>query len=156
MKTESGRSMIEMLAVLAIIGVITVSALSGYSQAMLRYKTNKTVTEVVTIADEVFKLYSWRRGYPLDAVDCALLKKEGILEQDNCATPFGGTYTIRGNASAEFVQGEGDNKYSKCLDIEINNLPNDACIQIQDEIWSGIKLCNTPSCTGTSITISVE
>ena len=58
MKNESGRSMIEMLAVLAIIGVITVSALSGYSQAMMRYKTSKTVTEVITIAEEVFKLYS--------------------------------------------------------------------------------------------------
>ena len=145
MKNESGRSMIEMLAVLAIIGVITVSALSGYSQAMMRYKTSKTVTEVVTIADEVFKLYSWKRTYPTTSISCEELKNEGILGNNECMNPFGGKYDIKGKESNP-----------KCLDITILDIPEDACIQIQDEIWSGLTLCNTPTCSGGSITISVE
>lgn len=151
MKNESGRSMIEMLAVLAIIGVITVSALSGYSQAMMRYKTSKTVTEVITIADEVFKLYSWKRTYPTDEIDCKTFVDEGIIGEKTqsgayvCNNPFGGKYSVKANSS---------NK--KCLDITVEGLPEDACKQIEDEIWSGLTLCNHPACSGKSITISVE
>ena len=41
MKTQSGRSMVEMLGVLAIIGVLSVGAIAGYSKAMMKYKLNK-------------------------------------------------------------------------------------------------------------------
>ena len=41
MKSENGRSMVEMLGVLAIIGVLSVGAIAGYSKAMLKYKLNK-------------------------------------------------------------------------------------------------------------------
>ena len=36
-----GRSMVEMLGVLAIIGVLSVSAIAGYSKAMMKHKLNK-------------------------------------------------------------------------------------------------------------------
>ena len=41
MKSENGRSMVEMLGVLAIIGVLSVGAIAGYSKAMFKYKLNK-------------------------------------------------------------------------------------------------------------------
>ena len=41
MKSENGRSMVEMLGVLAIVGVLSVGAIAGYSKAMMKYKLNK-------------------------------------------------------------------------------------------------------------------
>lgn len=42
---SAGRSMIEMLGVLAIIGVLSVGGIAGYSQAMTKYKVNRTIDE---------------------------------------------------------------------------------------------------------------
>ena len=41
MKTQSGRSMIEMLGVLAIIGVLSIGGLAGYTKAMNSYQANQ-------------------------------------------------------------------------------------------------------------------
>ena len=146
-KYESGRSMIEMLAVLAIIGVITVSALSGYSQAMTRYKTSRTVTDIVTIADEVFKLFSFKRTYPTYEIDCQTLKGEGILENNTCTNPFGGKYEVRGYSAN-----------NKCLEIKVGGLSKDVCEQIAAEQWSNLTLCGDTSgtCSGGTFTIIVE
>ena len=40
-KSQSGRSMIEMLGVLAIIGVLSIGGLAGYTRAMLSYHVNE-------------------------------------------------------------------------------------------------------------------
>ena len=45
MKSENGRSMVEMLGVLAIIGVLSVGAIAGYSKAMFKYKLNKMLDQ---------------------------------------------------------------------------------------------------------------
>ena len=42
-KTESGRSMVEMLGVLAIIGVLSVGGIAGYSLSMRRHRANGVV-----------------------------------------------------------------------------------------------------------------
>lgn len=49
MKTQSGRSMIEMLGVLAIIGVLSAGALAGYSKAMYQHKLNIQKTAFDTL-----------------------------------------------------------------------------------------------------------
>ena len=46
---QSGRSMIEMLGVLAIVGVLSVGGITGYSKAMLKYKSNKQITQINNI-----------------------------------------------------------------------------------------------------------
>ena len=46
MKSENGRSMVEMLGVLAIIGVLSVGAISGYAKAMFKYKLNKQTEQI--------------------------------------------------------------------------------------------------------------
>ena len=46
MKSENGRSMVEMLGVLAIIGVLSVGAIAGYGKAMFKYKLNKQTEQL--------------------------------------------------------------------------------------------------------------
>ena len=48
MKTQSGRSMIEMLGVLAIIGVLSVGGLMGYNRAMRSNRANGAIYYVGT------------------------------------------------------------------------------------------------------------
>ena len=53
-----GRSMVEVLGVLAIIGVLSVGAISGYSNAMMKYKTNKLVSEYNYLISGVLEYYN--------------------------------------------------------------------------------------------------
>ena len=43
LKSQSGRSMVEMLGVLAIIGVLSIGGIAGYTMAMSRYKANEVL-----------------------------------------------------------------------------------------------------------------
>ena len=56
MKSESGRSMVEMLGVLAIIGVLSVGAIAGYSKAMMKYKLNKHAEAVNMLINNVISI----------------------------------------------------------------------------------------------------
>ena len=42
-KSESGRSMVEMLGVLAIIGVLSIGGIAGYTMAMNRFRANEII-----------------------------------------------------------------------------------------------------------------
>ncbi len=44
---QMGRSMVEMLGVLAVIGVLSVGAVTGYRNALDKYKANETINELV-------------------------------------------------------------------------------------------------------------
>ena len=54
--TQSGRSMLEMLAVLCVIGVLTVGVLLGYRQGMIRYRTYRAYVEMSEIVEGVYKV----------------------------------------------------------------------------------------------------
>ena len=45
-KSQSGRSMVEMLGVLAIIGVLSIGGIMGYSYGMNKYRANETINDV--------------------------------------------------------------------------------------------------------------
>ena len=45
-KTESGRSMVEMLGTLAIIGVLSIGGIAGYSYGMDKYRANQTINDI--------------------------------------------------------------------------------------------------------------
>ena len=66
LKSQSGRSMVEMLGVLAIIGVLSVGGIAGYSLSMRRHRANQ-------IADLVAKLsviaYTECNQYVLNETD---------------------------------------------------------------------------------------
>ena len=49
-KSQSGRSMVEMLGVLAIIGVLSVGGIAGYSLSMRRHRANQVVDLVSKLA----------------------------------------------------------------------------------------------------------
>ena len=69
MKSENGRSMVEMLGVLAIIGVLSIGAIAGYSKAMFKYRLNKMVDQynqlfgTITIHREEFIKLSTPNSY---------------------------------------------------------------------------------------------
>ena len=49
LKSQSGRSMVEMLGVLAIIGVLSIGGIAGYTMAMNRFRAN----EILNYASQV-------------------------------------------------------------------------------------------------------
>ncbi|MBR5130026.1 MAG: hypothetical protein IKV03_02240, partial [Alphaproteobacteria bacterium] len=46
LKTQSGRSMVEMLGTLAIIGVLSIGGIAGYTYAMNKYRANETINDI--------------------------------------------------------------------------------------------------------------
>ena len=54
MKSESGRSMVEMLGVLAIIGVLSIGGIAGYTMAMNRFRANEALDIANKYASLVF------------------------------------------------------------------------------------------------------
>lgn len=54
-KSQSGRSMVEMLGVLAIIGVLSVGGIAGYSLSMRRHRANQIVD---TMSKHALVLYN--------------------------------------------------------------------------------------------------
>ena len=55
-KSQSGRSMVEMLGVLAIIGVLSVGGIAGYSLSMRRHRANQIVDYVAKHALMAYSL----------------------------------------------------------------------------------------------------
>ncbi|MCP4393899.1 MAG: hypothetical protein GY804_06480 [Alphaproteobacteria bacterium] len=86
-KTQSGRSMTEMLGVLAIVGVLSIGALAGYSQAMTTHKINLAVKEIHRYILQTKELYANKSNYADISND--LIKKAGIFNQlANNGTPI--------------------------------------------------------------------
>ena len=60
-KSQSGRSMIEMLGVLAIIGVLSIGGIAGYSKAMEQYNWNKALDQWNSIIGLIYRYKSQLR-----------------------------------------------------------------------------------------------
>lgn len=95
LKSESGRSMVEMLGVLAIIGVLSVGGVAGYKAAMSAYRRNAAL-EVADIITQSFlieedagqSIYDteWGSYYP---AQCAINKSFCDLYLDGkCSYPL--------------------------------------------------------------------
>ena len=124
---QYGRSMIEMLGVLAIVGVLSVGGIAGYSKAMQKYRTNKTIEQVTQIINGVRTLYSQQKNYEgLEDIGINALKKAKILSDDR--NPFGGHYWLwpwrRKTA--------GDNK---AVELRLYEIPDDACVELATQDW---------------------
>ena len=52
-KSESGRSMVEMLGILAIIGVLSIGGIAGYTMAMNLFRAN----EAIDMANKMASLF---------------------------------------------------------------------------------------------------
>ena len=84
MKSENGRSMVEMLGVLAIVGVLSVGAIAGYSKAMMKYKLNKQTEQIGSILDYVnIHLDDFKRSNASTSYFMVpLLKKLNVIPQE--------------------------------------------------------------------------
>jgi type II secretory pathway pseudopilin PulG len=104
MKSENGRSMVEMLGVLAIIGVLSVGAIAGYSKVMTKYKLNKQAEQISWLLNAMYRYKDilgedkqWTSFVPY-------LKKLGEIPQEmikdnsiNLYDAFGLQYAIHTN-----------------------------------------------------------
>ncbi len=102
MKTESGRSMIEMLGVLAIMGVITVGAIAMISTAMRTQKHSVANDDVAQIVLGVRQLLGEYDDF--SNIDGSMIF--GAIGVSN-KNPYGGTYTVSVNPSntRQFIVG---------------------------------------------------
>ncbi len=113
MKSESGRSMIEMLGVLAIMGVITVGAVGMISTAMRTQKRS-------TVNDEVIQMVTGVRQLLGEFDDFSHINNATIFGAIGVSpkNPYGGTYELNVDPSnsRQFIVSitglsEGDCKY---------------------------------------------
>lgn len=131
---ENGRSMIEMLGVLAIIGVLSVGGIAGYSKAMSKYRTNKTIEQITQISNGIRTLYSSQRNY--SGVAANVLRKAKILPESafesstsgHVTNPFGGDLYVG-------PRGKYQNGDNKAFYIEITSVPDDACVELLSQEW---------------------
>lgn len=135
---QSGRSMIEMLGVLAIIGVLSVGGISGYSKAMAKYKTNKTLDQLSLLITNIRTLYANQVSYAgLDeksAVGFELVTQDmapGVTlgttptDDPSLVNPFNGTVTIAATSD------------SSGFEISYAGLDKQACVSIATSDWGG-------------------
>ena len=128
---QSGRSMVEMLGVLAIIGVLSVGGIAGYSKAMAKYRTNKTIDQVSMLITNIRTLYANQNNYAgLDSAQGVLetfeLVSQDMIDPDTANTyinPFGGTITVEAS--------DDNNEFT----VTYGNIDKQACISIVTADW---------------------
>ena len=149
LNNQSGRSMIEMLGVLAIIGVLSVGGIAGYSKAMLKFRTNKTIDQFTMIVTNIRTLYAQQRDY--DGLDNSTAISMGIIPDEmitKCATEGGCGTVAQGSATGALVNpfngsveiGTGNSTGAtdgtgRSFHIRINGLPREACLNMAVNDW---------------------
>ena len=136
---QSGRSMIEMLGVLAIIGVLSVGGISGYSKAMAKYKTNKTLDQLSMLILNIRTLYANQTSYAGlsngTAIGFELVTQEmasgstvGEVAADDAKlySPFGGEVVIAAG-----------NPDTTTFTVEYQGLDRQSCVAIATSDWGG-------------------
>lgn len=148
---QAGRSMIEMLGVLAIIGVLSVGGIAGYSKAMMKFKINKTVDEIMQLTTNIRTLYGGQRDYSSltnDVITGAKLIPDEMLSGANTfSSTWDGEVTI---VPSDKVAAS-DNK---AFLITFNDVPKEACIELSVIDWgssagSGLVAMGTTDPSGT-------
>ena len=131
---QSGRSMIEMLGVLAIIGVLSVGGIAGYSKAMLKFRTNKTLDQIAMIVTNIRTLYSQQTSYGglshSNAYSMGLTPDE-MGTGSSLSDPFGGAVEIAAAATGSGLTGQAGGAFS----IKFGALPREACVNIATQDW---------------------
>ena len=131
---QSGRSMIEMLGVLAIIGVLSVGGIAGYSKAMMKFKINKTIDQISQIVANTRTLYARQKNYgnlsEKVAYKANLAPREMFEGSGYSMThPFGGEFGIGSHGLYGFTTD------SKAFMVVLNDLPDEACIELSTQDW---------------------
>lgn len=87
MKSESGRSLIEVIGVLAITGIMTIGALGAYKMIRINQQRTIATEQIKQIVQDVKILLEMRDSYQGVSVD--YLIKAGALQSDK--QPIGGS-----------------------------------------------------------------
>ena len=145
MKSENGRSMVEMLGVLAIIGVLSVGAIAGYGKAMMKYKLNKQTEQIGSILDYVnINLDDLKRLRPsASSAMIPLFKKLNVIPQEMIRENE--TYKIFDifNTTIFLQNYHGtDNKYYFEFKLFINKGQKESCMNLftiakakREQLW---------------------
>ncbi len=134
---QSGRSMIEMLGVLAIIGVLSVGGIAGYSKAMLKFRTNKTLDQIAMMVTNIRTLYSQQTSY--SGLSHSNAYSMGITPDEmgtgtSLNDPFGGAVTIEEDTSTGGGSGLTGQAAGAFI-VSFAALPREACVNIATQDW---------------------
>ena len=134
LNNQSGRSMIEMLGVLAIIGVLSVGGIAGYSKAMLKYKTNKTIDQITMLVTNIRTLYAQQNTFEelnvTNAIKMGVVPDEMKNGDSALTNPFSGTVTIDVADSVPNAAG-----LNRAFVIGVNGIPKEACMAVAVSDW---------------------
>ena len=129
-----GRSMIEMLGVLAIIGVLSVAGIAGYSKAMSKFKVNKVVDEVNTIALNLQMLYTNQKTMPaLDYITddgAYIFAKDFVFPTEMAVGKDNGFFRHALNGTADLY-----NEGNACA-LTLSGLSRESCITLASYHWN--------------------
>ena len=138
MNNQNGRSMIEMLGVLAIIGVLSVGGIAGYSKAMEKFKINKTIEQISTIANNVRTTFMSQGNY--QGLSTSLAHNAGIIPDEMWDEDNGSAHNVWGgrlDVDEDFADYNGDySSEGSAFVIYTDILSDSACIELLTHDWS--------------------
>lgn len=132
-KSQSGRSMVEMLGVIAIIGLITIGGITSMGYVDSYFRVNSTVIEVDNLAADIADTYSWSTSY--SDIDLNEMCEERSI--DDCIATVDGTtttYSLQNRWGGAIIIDSADGGAS--FEITYTNVPLTACQQIYETALS--------------------
>ena len=134
---QRGRSMIEMLGVLAIVGVLSVAGIAGYSKAMAKYKTNKLIDQVSTVAANVRTTFAGQGNYK--GLDSETAYSLGIYPEEvskECDLDGSYSYGCVKNAFGGYMAiAQTNDDIKDSFDLVIDGVTKDACSTLVLADW---------------------
>ena len=107
-KSQSGRSMVEMLGVLAIVGVLSIGGIMGYSYGMDKYRANETTNQIM-----------------LRAIDLMTQASNNNAELSLAAWE---------NEETQYTFGEVGSTYDGLIYLDVAGLPKSVCEMVFDNM----------------------
>ena len=127
-KSETGRSMVEMLGVLSIIGVLSVGGISAYTTAMEKHKANELLHQASMLAT---------------TISAQAMTNNGTLP--STITSFGNSnYGTFSPSTTDALDGKG-------FTITISNMDSAVCTRMEKMAGGMVQ---GASCSGTTLTLS--
>ena len=130
-KNETGRSTLEILSILAIAILLTLGAFAGYSKAVMRYKANQVIDQVLALSDNIRRHYAEQTSYA-ELNNQVLIEQKSLLPTDVSAdsesqqirNPFNGQITVAAGQIGYSVSGIRNDQ--KAFLIKYTGLPREA------------------------------
>lgn len=143
---EFGRSMIEMLGVLAIIAVLSIMGFYGFSQALAKYKINKTIDQIIRISVRTRTMFVAQPNYSSMGSEPEevnpVLVNTGIVQRDMMARDSTGKikepYEFVNAFKGRVTMRVGDKYYMGDRGgfiLHYDSIPRLVCIDVATHAW---------------------